>query len=198
MRTASAWPIRLPLAALVAGTLAVLAAAQSRPAPGTPPALGDPVRDFTLRGLDGQPLHLAALTRQGPVVLIFLRGWVGYQCPICQRQVGDFIAHGRDFQGSGASVVLVYPGAADLVQEKAQEFVAGKTLPERFHLAVDPELKVVNLYGVRWDAPKETAYPSTFVIDTRGTIRFVKISRSHGDRSTAQEVLQVLSTLQGR
>ena len=124
-----------------------------------------------------------------------LRGWVGYQCPICNRQVGGFLGQAKAFQAAGANVVLVYPGTADIVQAKAEDFVTGKTLPEDFHFVVDPDLKVVNLYDLRWNTPGETAYPSTFVFDRQGVVRFAKISQSHGDRSSAPEVLQVLEGL---
>lgn len=87
---------------------------------------------------------------------------------------------------------MVYPGDANQVQGRAEDFVTGKTLPDRFHFLVDSDLKVVNLYGLRWNAPNETAYPSTFIIDTSGVVRFVKISRSHGDRSAAADVLLLL------
>ncbi len=157
-----------------------------------PLAVGEKARDFTLNRLDGKPIQLAQLIKDGPVVLLMLRGWVGYQCPICTRQVGDFIGRGADFRTAGASVVMVYPGDANQVQGRAEDFVTGKTLPDRFHFLVDSDLKVVNLYGLRWNAPNETAYPSTFIIDTSGVVRFVKISRSHGDRSAAADVLLLL------
>lgn len=160
-----------------------------------PPAVGEHARDFTLKRLDGASIRLADLTKAGPVVLLMLRGWVGYQCPICNRQVGDFLSRAKDFQAAGASVVLVYPGAADLVQGKAEDFVTGKTLPDRFHFVVDPDLATVNLYHLRWHAPNETAYPSTFVFDRQGIVRFVKISRSHGDRSSAADILKMLESM---
>jgi peroxiredoxin Q/BCP len=62
-------------------------------------------------------------------------------------------------------------------------------LPPNVTLVTDPDYKVTNLYGVRWNAPEETAYPSTFVLDKDRTILFEKISRSHGDRTTASEIL---------
>lgn len=99
------------------------------------------------------------------------------------------------FKTAGASVVLIYPGAAVSVQQYAADFITGKTLPEHFHFVTDPDLKTVNLYGLRWDAPQETAYPSTFVVDTRGVVRFAKISHSHGDRSSAPDVLSILQGL---
>jgi peroxiredoxin len=68
-------------------------------------------------------------------------------------------------------------------------------LPDNVYFLVDPDLKVVNLYNLRWNAPQETAYPSTFVFDRQGIVRFVKISHSHGDRSSAADVLKALQTL---
>jgi len=104
------------------------------------------------------------------------------------------VGQAEAFKTAGASVVMIYPGAAS-VQQYAAEFVTGKTLPENFHFVTDPDLKIVNLYGLRWEAPNETAYPSTFVVGRQGTVRFVKISHAHGDRSAAPDVLQVIAGL---
>ena len=51
---------------------------------------------------------------------------------------------------------------------------------------------MVNAYGLRWDAPNETAYPSTFIVHRDGLIRFAKVSRTHGGRASATEVLAAL------
>jgi hypothetical protein len=53
------------------------------------------------------------------------------------------------------------------------------------------------MYGLRWDAPKETAYPATFLIDGKGAVFFVKIVREHGGRTTAAEVLDALPKAPG-
>ena len=60
-------------------------------------------------------------------------------------------------------------------------------------LVTDPDYSVTNLYGLRWDAPNETAYPSTFIVDKKGMIAFEKISHTHGDRTSAQDALDHLS-----
>ena len=46
----------------------------------------------------------------------------------------------------------------------------------------DPDYTMVNAYGLRWDAARETAFPSTFILDNKGTVKFSKISHSqnHG------------------
>ncbi|HEY3383510.1 MAG TPA: hypothetical protein VGK32_17225 [Vicinamibacterales bacterium] len=67
----------LLLAALV--WVSPTGAADPAAAPTSTPAVGDAARDFSLPGIDGKPITLSALTMQGPVVIIMLRGWVGYQ-----------------------------------------------------------------------------------------------------------------------
>jgi len=192
-------PLALALVLIAtAGGFRPLAAVQmpmAPKAPSMPPAVGDMARDFTLNRLDGRPVHLADLLKSGPVVMLMLRGWVGYQCPFCNRQVRDFLVSAGDMQAAGATVVMVYPGAKDLVRSKAEEFLVDKTQLDNVEFVTDPDLQVVNLYNLRWDAPNETSYPSTFVFNRQGRVAFVKISRSHGDRSSAAEVLAVLKAM---
>lgn len=157
-----------------------------------PPAVGEKAPNFTLMNLDGKPRQLAEATAQGPVVLLLLRGFPGYQCPLCNRQVMDFVKNGPAFAAAGARVVMVYPGPKDNLQAKAEEFVTGKDLPKHFEMLLDPDYAMTNLYNLRWDAPRETAYPSTFVLNKDGVITYAKISNSHGGRTTAAEVLAEL------
>ncbi len=87
-------------------------------------------------------------------------------------------------------MLLVYPGPLADLDQHAKELLAKQAdLPANIILATDPDYKMTNLYELRWDAPHETAYPSTFVLDKKGTVLFEKISHSHGDRTTAQDVL---------
>ncbi|HEV7279106.1 MAG TPA: peroxiredoxin family protein [Pirellulaceae bacterium] len=156
------------------------------------PKVGDQAPAFSLQDLTGGRVSLEQGRKRGPVVLIVLRGWPGYQCPLCTKQVGDFVGKAKQFQEAGATVVMVYPGPAADLDEHAKEFVQGQEFPGNFRLALDPGYELVDRYGLRWDAPKETAYPSTFVIDADGKILFAKISDDHGGRSSAAQVLKAL------
>ena len=169
----------------------LLAAALAADAPKIP-RMGYKAPDFTLDGLDGKPVTLSKLLEKSPVVLIVLRGYPGYQCPICMIQVGDMLKHADEFAQAGAHVVLVYPGPAEELAQRADEFMRKRELPDHFSYVLDPDYEFTNAYGLRWDAPRETAYPSTFVIDGQGTIRMVKVSKSHGGRTKAEEVLKVI------
>jgi len=129
------------------------------------------------------------------LVLIVLRGYPGYQCPYCIKQVHDFVEHAPAFAAKNARVLLVYPGPPADLDQHAREFLEKQAdLPANVTLVTDPDYKVTNQYGLRWEAEHETAYPSTFILDKSGTIVFEKISHSHGDRVSAQDALDHLVT----
>jgi thioredoxin-dependent peroxiredoxin len=107
--------------------------------------------------------------------------------------VGQLILKAKQLADAKAQVLLVYPGPADNLKARADEFVSGKDMPANFHLLLDPDYRFTNLYGLRWDAKGETAYPSTFVIRTDGKVAFAKISRGHGDRAKVEDVLAAIA-----
>ncbi len=156
------------------------------------PKVGDRAPDFTLAQIDGRKLTLSTELKSGPVVLIVGRGWVGYQCPFCNRQFGDFLKTASEIEALGARVVWVYPGPTEDVQKRAEEFAAGKAFPPNFRFVLDPNYTFTLSYDLRWDAPKETAYPSTFVIDRTGIVRYALVSKEHGGRAPAADVIAAL------
>ena len=55
-----------------------------------PPTVGDKAPDFALSTVEGKSVRLSEVISKGPVVLLVLRGYPGYQCPFCNfcnRQV---------------------------------------------------------------------------------------------------------------
>jgi len=90
-------------------------------------------------------------------------------------------------------VIFVYPGPNQGLIDHAREFTDGKVMPAHFIFLTDPDYSFTNAYGLRWDSPKETAYPSTFVLNSRGIVTFAKTSHVHGDRVSAADVLKALS-----
>ena len=161
--------------------------------PPAAPAVGQKAPGFSLSTPTGQTFNLDSFSRKGPVALIVLRGYPGYQCPYCVRQVHDFVENAGKFAAAGAQVVLVYPGPPADLDQRAKEFLATQNpLPANVTLLIDPDYIFTKLYGLRWDAPRETAYPSTFLIDRKGVIFYRKVSQGHGDRSTAADVLAEL------
>ena len=159
------------------------------------PQVGETATDFELKDVNGKAVELSTMMNQSPVVLVVLRGFPGYQCPLCTRQVGELIGAKDKIDAAGAKVIMVYPGPSVNLDEKAKEFLKNSTLPENYTLLLDPGYKFTNAYHLRWDAPRETAYPSTFLIDKGGKIAYAKISKEHGDRSSVDTVVAELQKL---
>src|SRR5688572_1540040 len=127
---------------------AVRADESSEPVAKTPPKIGETVEMFTLQSLDGEKVELKKLLKEGPVVLAVLRGYPGYQCPACTRQVGGYVKLADDFARAGATVVFVYPGEAKELKTHAQEFLKQTELPAPLMLVLDPDHRFVTASGL--------------------------------------------------
>jgi peroxiredoxin len=184
-----------PILGALAASLCLLSVLAPPTRAARPPAVGDPAPEFALKALDGRSVRLSELTKEQPVVLIVLRGWPGYQCPMCSRQVKEFVDAAAQFKAVKAKVVMIYPGPSEELQTHAEDFVKDQVLPADFVFLLDPAYEFTLAYGLRWDAPGETAYPSTFIIDRARHVRFAKVSRTHGGRTQPAEVIEALQGL---
>lgn len=152
--------------------------------------------DFKLSAASGSlqgDVQLSELLKDGPVAIVVLRGYPGYQCPICSRQVGQLIKRRSEFEAKHAQVLLIYPGDVRDLGEKADEFLKGSRLPPPLTLLLDPGYEFTDAYGLRWDAPRETAYPTAMVINQDGSVAWQVTSGGHGDRANPDEILSHLS-----
>ena len=160
-----------------------------------PLAIGDKARDFTLK--NGKMIFvLKKELEKGPVVLLVLRGFPGYQCPVCSKQVDSYLKEAKEFAKLNSQVVMIYPGDVENLSAKAKEFLGKRKLPKNFRFLIDDAYGFTNPYALRWDAPRETAYPSTFVFDSEGVTRLAVVSRTHRGRTTAQDALKVLREIE--
>lgn len=183
-------------AGLMAGATGLAAAqAPQSAAAGVTPRVGQTAHAFSLSSIDGQTVSLAEGLKQGPVVLVMLRGWPGYQCPFCTRQFGDYLRHADELKAAAGRVILVYPGPAEGLADFAKMFTEDQDMPANFSFLIDPDYTFTNLYGLRWNASGETSYPSTFVLDSNGTVTFANTSREHGGRVPVADVLKALAAV---
>ena len=158
-----------------------------------PPQVDGSAPDFELLSVTGTKVRLSKVAGESPVVLIVLRGFPGYQCPICNQQVGSYLNQAEKLKSAGAQVLLVYPGPSAGLSKRAQEFIKDRTIPDHFQLLLDPDYAFTKAYHLRWDAAGETAYPSIFVVGKDLKVLYAKVSKEHGGRSKPEEVLKVLS-----
>jgi peroxiredoxin len=160
------------------------------------PEVGQRAIDFELPIVNGEGyLSLSETCKEGPTVLIFLRGYPVSQCAFDSTQVNGLVSRSKVLDQSAHRVVLVYPGQAKGLERNAERFMASRRMPEPLVIVRDDDMKVVNQWGLRWDNPRETAYPATFVLDRYGRIAWKKVSRSHAERSSVEEILKELRKL---
>jgi peroxiredoxin len=176
---------------LLAVSLAAVASAE-------PIAVGSEAPTLALPSIEAnESIDLATVYGEGKTVVVFLRGFPGYQCPACSAQVADYRAKAAEFADAGVSVVLVYPGRAEGLESHAGELVAAAApLPVPLAMALDPDYALTEAYGLRWDAPAETAYPATMVVDG-GKVAWIEVSRSHGGRVKAVKALRMAKKAKG-
>ena len=86
-------------------------------------------------------LSLSDTYKGGPTVVIFLRGYPGYQCPICSRQVSSLANRAKVLAQAAHRVVLVYPGTAEGLERHAEQFLGSRKLPEPLVLVRDDDLR---------------------------------------------------------
>lgn len=164
------------------------------------PEEGQILENFSGTTIHGGDFQLSKWIEKGSVVLVMLRGFPGYQCPVCSTQVAGYIAKAEEFEKQrNTPVVFIYPGKVKDLEKRAKEFTAPLEteidLPNNFIFLLDQDYKITNHLKLRWDDPKETAYPAAFVIDHDGYVQYSKVSDNHGDRATADEILEFLDII---
>lgn len=155
--------------------------------------------DFSATTMNGSDFKLSNFTERGAVVVIVLRGFPGKQCPVCTTQVAGYIVKADEFEHHKIPVVFIYPGEINNLDIKAKEFTEplekDGDLPSNFIFVIDQDYKIINLLGLRWDLPGETAYPAAFIIDHKGHVQYANISDSHQGRAMADEIIEVLEII---
>ena len=140
--------------------------------PGTQPLkVGTKAPDFTLKTLDGEQYRLSSL-RGKPVLLEFFAVW----CPHCQRESTILNQVDKNFGPKGLQTlaILASPygknydtsGGNDLrIVAKSDITWFEQTFGVTHPTLVDPNFSVTNTYNA-------SSYPTIYVIDTHGIIRY--------------------------
>lgn len=112
--------------------------------------------DFSLKGIDGGTVKLKSVIGKNKVTI--LNFWATW-CPPCRAEIPEFIEFAKENKSSKVAVVAVN------IQEdpnKVKEFA--KTNQMNFPVLLDTGGKVAQTYQIY-------AIPTTFFIDSSGTIR---------------------------
>jgi peroxiredoxin len=133
------------------------------------------------------PALAATLPDHDWLVVVFYRGdW----CPYCRAQLREIQAHAADFAQRKAAVAAVSVDSAETDAHLAE----GLTLT--FALVSDPGHRLIDKFGV-FDGETELAWPSIFIVDRGGAVRWRWIADDFKKRITTIEVLAALDAAAG-
>ena len=167
--------------------------------------VGDKAPEFTLPDVAGRPVSSAELLKQGPLVVVFLRGrW----CPFCCATVEAWQGLLHNVRRRGANVVAISP-----MTSKQSDFMRDQH-KLMFPILSDQRNKVAEQFGVSYQVPEyqqqlfstvfinlpfingENSWtlplPATFVVSPDGTINYAWTNEDYTLRPEPAEILENL------
>ena len=170
--------------------------------------VGDTIPRFTLPNAKGEPVAIANVLKNGPLVISFYRGgW----CPFCNLEFKALTDALPEIQRYGATLIGISPETPDV----AQQTVSQHNLP--FEVLSDVGNDVIRTFGLvnvvyeemrplylEWglDIPAhngddswEIPIPATYVIDTQGVIRAAYVNKDYTQRMEPADIISSLKQL---
>ena len=103
--------------------------------------------DFTGFDQNGNEINLKELTKKGPVVLVFYRG---YWCPFCNKALKRLEDSLQLITEKGATVIAVSPEINSNIDSTVKKTGA------EFSILHDKEMKIMKAYNVAFQIPENT------------------------------------------
>jgi peroxiredoxin/YHS domain-containing protein len=169
--------------------------------------VGAAAPDFTLTDASGNPVRLADLLAQGPVVLTWYRGgW----CPYCNIQLRAYQEALPEIKAMGAQLVALSPEMPD------NSLSTREKLALEFTVLSDVQSKVARDYGISYRLPDslieafkgrldlpalngddswQLPLGATYVIAPDGTIAYAFVSADYRERAEPEAILQAIRAL---
>jgi peroxiredoxin len=166
--------------------------------------VGDAAPDVGLPDASGRVVRLSDLWKPGPLVVVFYRGgW----CSYCSEELRSWQGRLEALRAVGAQIVAIslespdhalstsernrvaFPVLSDVALQAANGFDIAFTLPAELidlYGAAGDTQPVLNASG-EWVVP----VPATFVVDSRGIIRFADVDLDFRRRADPSDVLRV-------
>lgn len=170
--------------------------------------VGDQAKDFRLPNASGGEQTLAALLKEGPLVISFYRGgW----CPYCNLEFKALSDALPKINQLGAKLIGISPELPDnsmSTKEKHQlpfDLLSdvGNKVAREYGIVMDVPPSMVPLY-IKWglDVPKsngdeswELPIPATYVIDEDGKVTFAFVNKNYTERCEPAEIIKALQSL---
>lgn len=153
------------------------------------------INELTFINTQGEQVKLTDYHGKKNIVLVITRGFSGQLCPFCRTQSSRLVANYEEFASRDAEILLVYPGGS----EHLGEFIDAAKVTEKkevdqipFPILLDSDLTAVNFLQIA----AELAYPSTYILDKEGNVRFAYVGEEINDRPSVKAMLAQLDLIQ--
>jgi len=165
--------------------------------------VGDFVKDFDGEDIHSKHYSLASALRNGPVVLIFIRGqW----CPFCNKHLAEVQDSLSLIYDKGASVVVISPEKSEFIKKTIDKtgaeftilFDNGYKISDAFDVTYKPDsmqrFVYNNVLGAKLkeahsDNSERLPIPATFIIGKDGKVVWRQFDPNYKKRSMIAEIL---------
>ena len=148
--------------------------------------VNDKAPEFEDATADGKTVSLSSLLKDGPVVLIFLRGFFWAYARKHLVQMKQDI---QQFVDRKAQVVVIAPHETD----KTKAYWEKESLP--FIGIPDDNGKLGKLYGQEWNLIKFGRMPALFIVDQKGNLAFAQYAKNMADIPENSELFKIIDGL---
>lgn len=169
-------------------------------------AVGIKAPDFVAIDADSTSFDLHKALEDGPVVLIFYRG---FWCPVCNKHLAQIQDSISFITGRGATVVAISPEKPEYLNKMANKSGASFRLlydegykisdaydvtftPKKAELVVYNTALRANLKETHSDDSQRLPIPATYIIDEQGVIVWRQFNPDYKKRSTVKAILENL------
>ncbi len=169
----------------------------------TPLKVGDSIPDVTLRTEEDKEVSLRKLVSEQPTVLIFYRGgW----CPYCNRHLQSLAGIEKDLADAGVQLTAISMDQPSKLRETPHRDRLGYRLlsdsdaaaAKAFGIAFrvdDATVEKYKGYGINLEAASGRShhmlpYPSVFIANTNGVIRFAHVNPDYKVRLEPEKILE--------
>ncbi len=165
--------------------------------------------DFSAVDQNGNVFKLSDQFRNGPVVIVFYRG---YWCPVCDKHLGKLQDSLKLIEAAGAKVIAISPEKPEYLEKMADKTGAkfqllyddGYAIADAYDVTFKPGASTLLIYNTVLNANlKEThsddsqrlPIPATYIIGQDGKIIWRQFDPDYKKRSTVKEILDVLRNI---
>ena len=168
-------------------------------------AIGDAAPNISSFSHNGDLFDLKKATKNGPVVILFYRG---YWCPYCNKQLKALNDSLYLLTEKNVTVVAITPEKNESVDKTIEKTKAS------FTIISDTTNSIVKKYGVNFTVDDKTLerykgfgvdfekvngntdnvlpVPAVYIIDTKGNFKYIWFNKDYRKRPTVQELLNNL------